>query len=58
MVEVSPNPESCGYSDSTEYSPLSENQCGDDVTIISEEKDGKIDIEEISQTPQLLVIIN
>ena len=58
MVEVSSNLESSGYSDSTEYSPLSENQCGDDVTVISEEEDGKIDIEEISQTPQLLGIIN
>ena len=54
MVEVSSNLESSCYSDSIEYSPLSENQCGDDMIVTSEEEDGKIDIEEISQTPQVV----
>lgn len=46
-VEVSSDSESSGYSDSTEYSPLSENQHGD-VTVTSEEENRPIDIEEIS----------
>ena len=48
---MSSNSESSGYSDSTEYSPLSENQHGDDMTVTSEEEDRPIDIEEVSQAP-------
>ena len=46
------NSESSGYSDSTEYSPLSENQHGDDMAVTSEEEDGPIDIEGLSQAPE------
>ena len=44
MVEVSSDSESSGYNNSTEYSPLSENQHGDDMTVTSEEEDRLIDI--------------
>ena len=47
---MSSNSESTGYSDSIEYSPLSENQHKHDVTVTSEE-DRPIDIEEMSQAP-------
>ena len=47
-VEVRSDSESSGYSESTEYSPLSENQQGN-MAETSREKDGPIDIEEISQ---------
>ena len=43
MVEVSADFESSGYSDSTKYSPLPENQQGDDMVVTSEEEDGSID---------------
>lgn len=51
-VEVSSDSESSGYSESTEYSPLSENQQGNDVVETSREEDGPIDIEETSQVPE------
>lgn len=51
-VEVSFDSESSSYSNGTEYSPLSENQHGDDMTVTSKEEDRPIDIEEISQAPK------
>ena len=48
-VEVSSDSESSGYSNSTEYSPLSENQNQDDMTSTSKEEDRPIDVEEVNQ---------
>ena len=52
-VEVSSHSGSSGYRNSTEYSPLSENQNEDDMTSASEEEDRPIDIEEVNQTPKV-----
>ena len=49
---MSSNSKSGGYINSTKYSPLLENQHGDDVTVTSEEEDRPIYIEEKSQTPK------
>ena len=51
-MEVSSDSESSGYCESTEYSPLSENQQGNDMEETSREEDGPIDIEAISQEPE------
>ena len=51
-IEVSSNSESSGYNESTEYSPLSKNQQGDDMVVTSGEEDGPIDIKAISQAPE------
>ena len=51
-VEVSSDSESSGYSNSTEYSPLFENQNQDDMTSTSKEEGRPIDIEEVNQTPK------
>lgn len=52
-MEVSSDSESSGYSESTKYSPLSENQQGNDMAVTSGEEDGPIDIEAISQAPEV-----
>ena len=48
MVEVRSDLESSGYNESTEYSPLSKNQQGDDMVVTSGEEGGLIDIDVVS----------
>ena len=45
---------SSGYSESTKYSPILENQHRDDLIVTSKEEDRPIDIEEISQAPEAI----
>ena len=51
-VEVSSDSELSGYSNSTKYSPLFENQNQDDMTSTSKEEGRSMDIEEVNQTPK------